>query len=395
MAIPAIERAGATALTDHLRAHVGDYVPTGLALRDLQLLSQRVRQRSCIYRFQLRSADGALGLVVKVPTAPCIEEGTEQAMRAERPRVVQPPESTMAVQLEYEALARIHEYFEHLGDPRFGTVRPFGIVQQHRAIVMEAVDAPTLKEQVIKAGRWPCRRSREELATTFAHAGAWLRTFHRCPTPPGSTPVESLLDDLVRFVHRLTRFLAAQVGEREFLEWVAGAVEERARYCGGPLPTGAAHGDFALRNIVVGSGQRVTVFDTLGRFRTATYRDIGYFLTDLRVSRFTALAKGALLHRPRCEEYRHAFLRGYFDGDPYSEDAIRLFEVQALLERWSAIVTRRRRSLFGLRVPIARSLQPLVSALFRQAISERLPASPQATSSDYDMQVRVRRASSR
>jgi hypothetical protein len=137
------------------------------------------------------------------------------------------------------------------------------------------------------------------------------------------------------------------------------------------LELGMTHGDFAMRNIVVEATQRVTVLDTLARFRAPIYRDVGYFIADLQIGRVSALVRGVVLRGGRCDDYRRAFLRG-FHGESGADTLVRLYEVQALLERWASIVAH------GLGCsPAVRNLwrvlmYSLASGVFKRAIEASL-----------------------
>jgi hypothetical protein len=124
-----------------------------------------------------------------------------------------------------------------------------------------------------------------------------------------------------------------------------------------------------MRNILIGADQRVMVLDTPPNYVTAVYDDIAAFLIDLEVSRLTALGRGAPFHTPRIAEYRNAFLRGYFDSAPVPDEALRIYEIQALLERWSAEVAR---CAGARRPPLARAKLSLLSPFLRAAIVARL-----------------------
>src|SRR5690606_38963225 len=102
-------------------------------------------------------------------------------------------------------------------------------------------------------------------------------------------------DDLGAFIGALAAYLAPHEDPR-FLDRVVRACDELVDGLPRQLPTGLAHGDFAMRNVMVGDDGSVTAIDTLARYRTATCRDLGYFLADLHASRLPAIASGAFLH---------------------------------------------------------------------------------------------------
>jgi hypothetical protein len=98
------------------------------------------------------------------------------------------------------------------------------------------------------------------------------------------------------------------------------------------------HGDFAPRNILVGPGGRVSVLDTLGRWRAPAFEDIGNFLLAFKAHRLQVYSQGLFLSASRIKQYENQFLRGYFGDDPIPLASIRLFECLAALEKWSSVV---------------------------------------------------------
>jgi hypothetical protein len=363
-----VERSIATNLGDviaaHLRARAGAYVGAGAAeAPEVRLVSEHPRQLACLYRFQVRGVGEECALLVKVAGGTGAVGG---ASEPDRPRIMPVADPELAFTLQHRAMRQIHEHFAGLGDPRFGSIRVFEVLPEHRAMVMEAVDHPNLRHLALH----PTRARARVLERAFRHAGAWLEAYHRMPGPSGGDVLHGRRRDYVEFVRALTSFLRARTSHARFLARVeADAVAAADRWLPDRLPLGLVHGDFAMRNVLVGPAERVTGLDTLARYRTAVYRDIGYFLADLRCSWAPALARGALLHPGRIARYERAFVAGYFGDREPPRAAVRLYVVQVLLERWCAALVR---ASAGGRTGGHAVTASLASAFFQRAIARSL-----------------------
>ncbi len=104
------------------------------------------------------------------------------------------------------------------------------------------------------------------------------------------------------------------------------------------LPVGLGHGDYAPRNILIGPGARVTVLDTFAKWRVPIYEDIGFFLTQLESCFPQVISQGLAFSSEQLAVYERAFLKGYFGEEPLPYPSIRLYEVLALLDKWSSTI---------------------------------------------------------
>jgi aminoglycoside phosphotransferase (APT) family kinase protein len=114
-----------------------------------------------------------------------------------------------------------------------------------------------------------------------------------------------------------------------------------------PLPTVITHGDFAPRNILVDPAGRMAVIDLLARWQAPPFEDLAGFLVALQTSRANAATRGLVFGRT-IERLEPAFLGGYYGSEPVPRDAIRVFELLLLLDKWSARSIRNR-TLGGVR----------------------------------------------
>jgi hypothetical protein len=351
----------AARIRSHLRAHAPEYL--GSPVTEITLVREDLRPFSRIYRFRVGTRNGARMLLVKVSGAGG-QTGRIRSPDALRPRIIDRARPPMSTRYEHAALLRIHEYFSSLDDPRFAPVRVYGLLDDARGIIMEAVDRPTLRTVAFRAARWPTRKRLAAARRAFEHAGAWLGVYQSIEVAASVDERIVRRDDLGAFIGALAAYLAPHEDPR-FLDRVVRACDELVDGLPRQLPTGLAHGDFAMRNVMVGDDGSVTAIDTLARYRTATCRDLGYFLADLHASRLPAIASGAFLHAQHETGFRQAVLRGYLGPPPWPVPELRLYEALGLLERWASIVERGAEG--------GRTLRERLSARFyRAALSKAL-----------------------
>jgi Ser/Thr protein kinase RdoA (MazF antagonist) len=165
--------------------------------------------------------------------------------------------------------------------------------------------------------------------------------YHTMPKKEDVNVRGSQRDDYIVAIHLLTDFLMKTVGQEAFFREIALTITNKAHeFLPASLPLGLGHGDLALRNIFVGENARVTVFDTLANWRTPIYKDIGYFLNDLKFSLLRVISQGFAFGPDQLMVYECAFLKGYFENNPIPYAEIRLYETFALLDRWSSAIAK-------------------------------------------------------
>lgn len=370
----AAQATDAAALAAHLLAHARRYFSAGSEVPvRVRLVSEQIRLASSLYWFKVNVGDRETTLVVKVAARRDMG-ATGSELPSDRPRVSSCLDSERSVVEAYRALARIHRHFTRLNDPRFGAIPVFELLPEQHVTIMEAVDQPSLRDLAMRHGRWRSASGLGELQVAFAHAGAWLQAYQAIPTATPLETVQTQRSEFIDFTEQLTTYLARHLGDESYFSRIESLLTAAA-YAELPerLPAGLVHGDYAMRNILVGPGGRVTVLDIVGRFRMSAYRDIGAFLANLYYGCLPAFGQGAFLHVSRVAEYRRAFLGGYFGDASVPENLVRLYEVQALLEKWSSIVWRRSQQRGRAESLLTRPHVSLLSAFFRSMIERRLP----------------------
>lgn len=357
-ASPIIER-----LAHQLRDRGASYFdpPGQEAVADVRLIRGTRRSISQLYWYALRSGERSMVVLVKVP-------GAVQAPSL-RPRMAPPSDAQTKYAEEHRALSLIHAHFSERDPNRFGAIRVLDLLPDHQALVMEAVDRPTLRHLAMRPGWRRVPRSPADLETAFRNAGAWLQEYHGIDAAGARHEALADREEFLDFVRQITEYLSKRLGEQAYFARVRRQVSAAAgESLPEHLPLALSHNDYCMRNILVGPSRQVTVFDTLARVRTPVYRDLSFFVTDLSFSVGPALARRAFHYPLRIEAYRTAFLDGYFAGSDHSQKAIHVFEVQALLERWCSAISS---------TPVSprtrdRLRSRLSSAVFRTLVNRRL-----------------------
>lgn len=319
----------------HLTANAAVYYPD-LAEGPVEanLLSVEPRSASVLYRFELRGGQSRYPVLVKVPLLR--RERRDDTNGNGRPRLVTLTPAHEKVRLEYLALSEIQQYFDSLADPRFGAIRAHDFLPEQQALVMEALHARPMTNLLSREHSFRMQRRRPALDALFRNSGAWLRAYHQLPKTDDVSTRHDTRSDFIALIGEFTDFLAAETGERTMFDSVATRTTRLAqRLLPEKLPMGLAHGDYTTRNILVGPGERITVIDTLAKWRAPIYEDIAYFLAQLKTNKLQVMTQGLAFEQKRLQRYEAAFLEGYFDGKPVPREAIQLFEVLLLLDKWS------------------------------------------------------------
>jgi hypothetical protein len=321
------------ALVRRVRDNAAHYFPDfGSGEVRAELVGSRTGALSSVHRVRLRTAGRERVVVVKqVP----LERGA--ARGSSRARVAPALDPRASFESERATLPAIERHFASLGDARFGSVGLLDALPDHRVLVMEEQPAPTLRDLLARAHRLRHPRGARTLEPVFGNAGAWLRAFHGLSPLPHTRVRHATRDEFVATVRGLCEFLAVHGGEAAFLDSVGRAASAAAHaVLPSRLPLGTAHGDMAPRNVLVDASGRVTVLDTRAAWSAPIHEDIAYFVTALRTSRAQAYSFGLAFGPSALGRYERAFLRGYFGGEPPCLASIRLFELESLLDRWSA-----------------------------------------------------------
>jgi aminoglycoside phosphotransferase (APT) family kinase protein len=319
------------ALVAHLEAHARSYYPDlGGAAPRVELLRTRTRTNAWLHSFRLIGGERSHEVVAKV--------------RRPRRRPLSEADTPLTpivaddrkLECEYNALAWIQRHLEPANDPRFGCVRVLELVPQLGAFVMESVPGTNLGGALdpILRGRVP------ELAPSLRQAvrnsGAWLAAYHRLPALPQTRSEPETSEAFAASLAELVEGVALDRWSGiDPLALERRLVDRARKALPAELPLGLGHGDYRPGNLLAGPSGRVFGIDTFATWRGPVFSDLGHYLFSLKSARRQIYAPAGRRWPAALDEVESGFLAGYFAGDRVPIEAIRLFEIQHLLYRWS------------------------------------------------------------
>ncbi len=357
----------ARALQEHLQTRAQQYYPEFESAEvTIQLTNTAAHKFSTLYHYTLRAEGRQRRVVVKTPplaNAPApLSAATAPAIKFRR---------------EYEALAHIHDYFKAAQDPRFAAIRPLDFIAAQLGIVMEEAQEPSLRWLFAKASRLQPWANPGNLYECFRNAGSWLRAFHALPRRELATERDTSAQDYFLALEKFTAFLAEAMREREFFETLAQTANRSARdILPERLPLGVTHGDYALRNLLVGPNHRIMALDTQAKWLMPIYEDLAYFLVGLITTWPQVFSQGLAFGSEALQRFEREFLTGYFESAPIPWEAIRLFKIKILLLKWSTNLHRMQQPDSGLQSRVAKVQRKLLQRFYRKRLEELLNPKP-------------------
>ena len=370
-------------VSQHINANLFKYFPDlDAAETRVRLVSEQHRPSSSLYKFEVvnhlvRYSLFAKGIVLAK------DSGHDKSTRADsRPRVSPgPTEPGEKTRLEYNALKAIYEYFEKLGDPCFGAIRVLDYIENPQTIIMLENSDPTLRSLFAKTNRlsYLCGKS-PDLRRIFFNTGAWLKAYSTIPKVEDVITRLSQREDFNKSIVNLTAFLSRISGDAPFFQQVEKTVIAAANnIMPENLPLGLGHGDYAMRNLLVGENDRVTAFDTCAKWKVPIYEDIAYFLIQLETNGLQVLTQGIAFRAETIATYQRDFLAGYFDETQAPIELIRIFQVQLLLDSWSSNFSAYTKQQSGVKGLYRKIYLALLNRRYRKVIGrllEKIAARP-------------------
>jgi hypothetical protein len=331
----------AAVFKDHIREHAFRYF-LGFEPEQtrVELLNKQERATALLYQFAVSNDVQAHTVFVKVfrRSSP---NSQAHRLQFEKPLLFPKADAEERHRLQYTAHKTIYDYFTSLDKEQLGAIRVLDYLPQHCAILTEGASEPSLRKLWWRKNQLFATHASDDLLPAFQNVGKWLRMYHTMPKKEDVNVRDSHRDDYIEAINKLSDFLGKTVGHEVFFRENALTVTNKANeFLPASLPLGLGHGDFALRNIFVGENARVTVFDTLANWRTPIYKDIGYFLNDLKFSFPKLISQGFAFGPDQLMEYEYSFLKGYFENNPIPYAEIRLYETFALLDKWSSAIAK-------------------------------------------------------
>jgi hypothetical protein len=343
------------AVRDRVTARAPDWVPGAPPGARVVLRQLSNRPRAQMYSAYVDDGSGAPQVLAKVRRS---QPGTmARAGIGRRPRLAP---STLTVPeltgLEYAGLAAMHEAFG-AGRPEFGAVRPLEHLVAESTILMEYVDAPTLRDLLLTKSRAPFHRQRATEggdSSSWRRAGLWLALFQRS-LPHHDLPArQATRSEVVEQFAAYDAFLSAQLGGRRLGDAARRGAEAAAGLLPDLLPLATSHGDYATRNVFVLPDGRLSVFDPMPRWAVPRCEDLSRFLVGMSLLGLQVHSHGAAFGRRELEQRELEVIEGYRREIPVPLAELRCHQLLILLDRWSALVD------VGSRGPRARSRLALV-----------------------------------
>ncbi len=329
----------ASVLTAHIQEHAARYFPgCNAGQMSVQMIAEQKRPSAILYRFKVTDAVETHFIIIKVPARGVLKDQVNQLDFA-KPLLFPKADSEEMHLLHYTALMAIHYYLSGLNRKELGSIRVLDYLPDFQAIIMEESSDRNLRDLVLKESRLRTSSTQMKLLPVFRNVGMWLRVYHTMPKTEQVQVRHDHREEFIEGILKLTGFLTERLGDKSFFESLASTLTHQVhKILPEHLPLGLGHGDYALRNILVSPTERVTVLDTFAKWRTPIYEDIGYFLTGLKMTSEQVASYGLVFSQGQLQEYEDAFLQGYFEQKPIPYPAIRLFEMLALLDKWSSVV---------------------------------------------------------
>ncbi|MBK5277847.1 MAG: hypothetical protein JJE09_03180 [Bacteroidia bacterium] len=357
---------------DHIRSHASRYYPVLVSEKfGVQLLSKQERPSAMLYRFKVGSETQIRSVFVKVPLR---LSGNSPKKRStfEKPQLFPKTESRDMHWLHYTALKTIYNYFTSLDKEQLGAIRVLDYLPQYHAIFTEESSDPKLRNLFFGENRLLFPFGQARLSPAYQNVGVWLRLYHAMPKEQDVKVRSQHRNDYIEVITTITDFLTKMLGSESFFKETASILIDKARETlPDSLPLGLGHGDYAMRNILVGPNFRVTTLDTFAKWRMPIYEDIGYFLNDLKMSSLQVMSHGLAFNLNQLATYEQAFLKGYFGQESIPYPAIRLYEALALLDKWSSKIARSSQKPNFIKI-VGRPNIKLVNQYFKQRVMSLL-----------------------
>lgn len=322
----------------HVARRAAEWFPSSPRAKTIRVRKLESRPRALLYAVTVDPGSNAPQILVKVRLDGAGSSGVNQV--GGRPRLATQdmglPELSAA---EYEGLRSIQGVFGQ-SHPAFGVVRPLDHLQSENLIMMEYVQAGTLRQDLLRRNRLPPRsRSARESTSSQAwwRAGAWLRTFHES-IPVGDRPTrQGAREDVIALFHAYDRYLNTRLGSGGPGDLTKRGARLAEQVLPHRLPLAVGHGDYAPRNVFLGLDGRLTVFDPLPRWLVPRYEDLSRFLVSIRLLGLQVHTHGASFRATELERLESEVIRGYYGSDvPRAE--LRCYELLIMLDKWSALV---------------------------------------------------------
>ena len=238
---------------------------------------------------------------------------------------------------DYEALKVIQGLFGENGTQTevkgvYCTVRPLAFFEESSALVMEELDARPLRKKFMKVKTAYQSDWQEHIAFLLKSAGRWLRIFHEQlgymkEGPFFDNPIREIMDKNLQTVETTSRLDFSEI--RKKLD------SAQVKYKDMTLSHGLLHRDFNCANVLVSNDDRIGVLD-FHFVNGPIYIDIAKILTDIQTYSLQSFSQGTFINKGLMKKFHQSVLNGYFGDEAPIENALNLYSVFAILEKWQA-----------------------------------------------------------
>lgn len=322
-----------TFLTEHLSKQASIYYPE-LVADEVQVTLKLTNHRASATLYHYTIADNSQNHAVLVK----MRHGHQDPKYSSKHprRYIVDSEATFG--LEHRALSDIYDLFYKQGDERFGAIRILDVLTDYQAIIMTESFAPDLRRMFVRTNRLQSLTKSHDLLPIFRNVGAWLKDFHGLPNNDDIDLCHHTRASFIKSSEQFTKHLAERIGNQAYFERLLLGISQYAEdNIPEQMPLGRTHGDFAMRNILIEQVHRVVVIDTLAKWQTAIYEDIGYFVVRLWTNQVQVFSQGLAYSTDWVQSCEQAFLKGYFGEESIPEKTIALYKILSLLDQWSAL----------------------------------------------------------
>ena len=301
------------------------------------------RPRAVLYRVDIGDGTSGPTVLAKVRRD---WSGAAQAVGA-RPRLTThllPAAEQTA--LEFAGLSAIHAMVG-AGNGAFGSVRPLEHLADESVVLMDYVEAPTLRHLLVRGSRftpWFRRPRREDL---WRQAGAWLRDVQQQMPREGRPARQGTRAEVVDRFGAFGDFLTSRLGARTAGDAARSGAELAATVLPERLPLVVGHGDYAPRNVFLLEDDRLAVFDPLPRWSVPPFEDLCRFLVACRLQGAQLHTRGVAYSAGALEAREHAVIAGYGGGDAVPLAQLRCYQLLITLDKWCALVDSPARGMPG------------------------------------------------
>jgi hypothetical protein len=333
-----------------------EWVPGSSRAAGVVLRQVSSRPRAQMYTAYVDDGSGVPQVLAKVRRS---HPGTAGEGAGRRPRLA--PASLTVPELTALEYSGLEAMFATFGGGRsdFGAVRPLARLESENTILMEYVDAPTLRRLLLSQSRLVVRRHRTTgsgvgSGSPWWRAGLWLALFQESVPHAALPSRHATRSEVVAQFAAYDAFLSSHLGDRRFGDVARQGAAAAAVVLPKLLPLASSHGDYAARNVFVLPDGRLSVFDPMPRWAVPRYEDLSRFLVGMSLLGLQVHSHGAAYGRRAIEGREREVIEGYRTQLPVPLQQLRCYQLLILLDRWSALVD------LGSRGPRARGRLALV-----------------------------------